>query len=202
MSLLLEERMKQIGLHTWQLDWSMMTPHIKHVQKWNIRDRDTSSRHHQGQDLHVSSRGCRVGAALHGIGCYLSAAVDVRLVKVLPKGSSLWSDKRRNVYFSGAYIFFRLRGCILTESITKYAVTTMNTRWGATQRVMAAKLTRLIHKIAIQLHLVADSCTIFSSRSRRLVRKLLDTPMYSLQFYINNYTSVNLLQKQTVFTYV
>jgi hypothetical protein len=30
---------------------------------------------------------------------------------------------------------------------------------------MAAKLTRLTHKIAIQLHLMADSCTICSSRS-------------------------------------
>jgi hypothetical protein len=35
---------------------------------------------------------------------------------------------------------------------------------------MAAKLTRLTHEIAIQLHLVAESCT----RSRRPVRKLLD----------------------------
>jgi len=32
---------------------------------------------------------------------------------------------------------------------------------------MIAKLTRLTHKIAIQLHLVAESCTICSSRSRR-----------------------------------
>jgi hypothetical protein len=40
---------------------------------------------------------------------------------------------------------------------------------------MAAKLTRLTHKIAIQLHLVAESC---SFRSRRPVRKLLDTPSY------------------------
>jgi hypothetical protein len=30
---------------------------------------------------------------------------------------------------------------------------------------MAAKLARLTHKIAIQLHLVAESCTICSSRS-------------------------------------
>jgi len=37
---------------------------------------------------------------------------------------------------------------------------------------MAAKLTRLTHKIAIQLHLVAESC------SRRPVRKLLDTRPY------------------------
>jgi len=40
---------------------------------------------------------------------------------------------------------------------------------------MVAKLTRLPHKIAIQLYLVAVSCTICSSRSRRPVRKLLDT---------------------------
>jgi hypothetical protein len=44
---------------------------------------------------------------------------------------------------------------------------------------MAAKLTTLTHKIAIQLHLVAESCTICSSRSRRPVRKLFDTPSYS-----------------------
>jgi hypothetical protein len=43
---------------------------------------------------------------------------------------------------------------------------------------MAAKLTRLTYKIAIQLHLVAESCIICSSRSRRSVRKLLDTPSY------------------------
>jgi hypothetical protein len=34
---------------------------------------------------------------------------------------------------------------------------------------MAAKLTRLTHKIAIQLHLVAESCTICSFRSRQPV---------------------------------
>jgi len=43
---------------------------------------------------------------------------------------------------------------------------------------MAAKLTRLTHKIAIQLHVVAESYTVCSSRSRRPVRKLLDTPSY------------------------
>jgi hypothetical protein len=37
---------------------------------------------------------------------------------------------------------------------------------------MTVKLTRLTHKIAIQLHLVAESCTIFSSRSSRPVRKI------------------------------
>jgi hypothetical protein len=48
---------------------------------------------------------------------------------------------------------------------------------------MAAKLTRLTHKIATELHLVAESYTIFSSRSRRPVRKLLDTPSYKILTY-------------------
>jgi hypothetical protein len=48
---------------------------------------------------------------------------------------------------------------------------------------MAAKLTRLTHKIAIQLHLVAESCTICSSRSRWPVWKLLDTTSYIRQRY-------------------
>jgi len=46
------------------------------------------------------------------------------------------------------------------------------------QRVIAAKLTRLTHKIAIQQHLVAESCTICISRSWWPVRKLLDTTSY------------------------
>jgi len=36
-----------------------------------------------------------------------------------------------------------------TESITKYTRTKINTRWEATQRIMVAKLNRLIHKMAI-----------------------------------------------------
>jgi hypothetical protein len=59
-----------------------------------------------------------------------------------------------------------------------YTLTTINTRWEVTQRVMAAKLTKLTHKIAIQLHLVAESSIICSSCSRRPVRKLLDTLSY------------------------
>jgi hypothetical protein len=39
---------------------------------------------------------------------------------------------------------------------------------------MAAKFTTLTHKIAIQLHLVAERCTV----CRRPVRNLLDTPSY------------------------
>jgi len=43
---------------------------------------------------------------------------------------------------------------------------------------MAAKLTRLTHKMALQLQLLAESCTICGSRFRRPVRKLLVTPLY------------------------
>jgi len=43
---------------------------------------------------------------------------------------------------------------------------------------MTAKLTRLTHKIAIQLQLMAESYTIYSSLSRRPIRKLFDTPSY------------------------
>jgi hypothetical protein len=64
------------------------------------------------------------------------------------------------------------------DTITKYTLTFGNTCWKATQRFMAAKLTGLTHKIAIQLHLVAESCTSCSSRSRQLVRKILNTTSY------------------------
>jgi hypothetical protein len=63
-----------------------------------------------------------------------------------------------------------------TDPVTKFMLTFGITHWEATQRVMATRLTRLTHKIAIQLHLVAERCTIRSSRSRRPVRKVLDTP--------------------------
>jgi hypothetical protein len=51
---------------------------------------------------------------------------------------------------------------------------------------MAAKLTTLTHKIAIQLQLVAETCTICSSRSRRPVRERLDTPS-SLSCLVKDY---------------
>jgi hypothetical protein len=59
------------------------------------------------------------------------------------------------------------------EIIIIIIIIIINTRWEATQRVMAAKLTRLTCKIAIHLLLVAESCTLCSFRSRP-VRKLLD----------------------------
>jgi hypothetical protein len=80
----------------------------------------------------------------------------------------------RHVY-EGVFKRFRI------ELITKYTLTTINTRWEATQSVMAAKLIRLTHKIAIQLHPGAESCTICRSRSRPPVRKLLDIPSYTLR---------------------
>jgi hypothetical protein len=44
---------------------------------------------------------------------------------------------------------------------------------------MSETLTRVTHRISIQMHPVTESCTICSSRSRRPVRKLLDTPSYT-----------------------
>jgi hypothetical protein len=64
-----------------------------------------------------------------------------------------------------------------TECITKYTLIIINTRYEATQRVMAAKLTKMTHKIEIKLYLVSESRTTYISRSRRPVRKLLDTPV-------------------------
>jgi hypothetical protein len=69
-----------------------------------------------------------------------------------------------------------------TESITKWT-TTINTHWEATKRITAVKLTRLTHKIAIQLHLVAESCIIYISHSRVPVRKLLATPSYAYPLF-------------------
>jgi hypothetical protein len=43
---------------------------------------------------------------------------------------------------------------------------------------MESKFTKLTHKIAKQLHVVAESSTICSSRSRRPVRRLLDIPSH------------------------
>jgi hypothetical protein len=77
----------------------------------------------------------------------------------------------------------KIRGCIQKFPdwvIMKYTLTFGITRWEATWRVIAAKLTRLTHKIAVQLHVVAESCTICSSRSRRPVRKLLNNPHIGL----------------------
>jgi hypothetical protein len=63
----------------------------------------------------------------------------------------------RNTMYEGVSKRFR------TESITKYTLTFGITRCCPLRNVMAAKLIRLTHKIAIQPHLVAESCTICSS---------------------------------------
>jgi hypothetical protein len=77
-----------------------------------------------------------------------------------------------------------------TELIMKYTPTFRITRCCPLQRVMAAKLTRLTHKIAIQLRLLAGSCTICSSRSRRPVRKLLDTLSYTSWYVLIPYKGI------------
>jgi hypothetical protein len=60
---------------------------------------------------------------------------------------------------------------------------------------MAAKLTRLTQKIAIQLNVVTESCTICSSRSRWPVRKLLGKPQYSFG------ESIRYLSEKYIFVY-
>jgi hypothetical protein len=90
------------------------------------------------------------------------------------KGRIYLGDK--SVYIWGQYE--ALSKSFRTESIRKYMLTFGITSCCPLQRVTAAKLTRLTHKIAIQLYLVAKSCIICSSRCRRPVRKLLDTPSY------------------------
>jgi hypothetical protein len=64
------------------------------------------------------------------------------------------------------------------QSIKKCTLTFGITRCCPLQRVIAAKLTRLTHKIVIQVHLVAENCIICISCSRQPVRKRLDTRSY------------------------
>jgi hypothetical protein len=85
-----------------------------------------------------------------------------------------------------------------TDSITNYTLTFDITCWEATQTVMEAKPTRLTHKIATQLHLVAESCTSCSSRSRRPVRKLLDTPSYNISDLTSTHCTRNIFYTQNV----
>jgi hypothetical protein len=94
--------------------------------------------------------------------------------------SPRWSSYAiwRLFLFANTPVYKGVSESFRTESITKYMLITINTRWEATQSVMAAKLTRLTHKIVIQLNLLAESYNICSSRSRRPVRKLLDTSSY------------------------
>jgi len=61
---------------------------------------------------------------------------------------------------------------------------------------MATKLPILTHKIAIQLHLVAESSTFCSSRSWRPVRILLVTPSYSVTLDLMKVLFVGLFSKQ------
>jgi len=60
---------------------------------------------------------------------------------------------------------------------------------------MAEKLTRLTNEIAIQLNLMAESCTICSSRARQLVRKRLDTPSYRLEMMAYLHSKITYQQR-------
>jgi hypothetical protein len=92
-----------------------------------------------------------------------------RYIRDVSTHSSTHLKRKENILH---YFVIHVRGYI--QNFPYSVDNEINTRWEATQRVMEAKLTRLAHKIAIKLHLVAESCC--SSRSRWPVRKLLDTP--------------------------
>jgi hypothetical protein len=96
--------------------------------------------------------------------------------------SSYWGNFSTVFYLNLWWVC--IQGCIqkFLDRVNN-KINNSNTCWEATQRVLVAKLIRLTHKIAIQLHLVAESCTICSSCSRWPVRKLLDTPSYILMYH-------------------
>jgi hypothetical protein len=105
------------------------------------------------------------------------------------KGSSLGkhAGSSRLTSYRSVYTVMSVWGCtqkFLGWVIMKYMPTFGITHCCPLQRVTVAKLTRLTEKVAIQLHLVAESCTICSSCSKWPVQKLLDThsytPSYSL----------------------
>jgi hypothetical protein len=75
----------------------------------------------------------------------------------------------------------------------KYMLTKINTHWETTQWVMTAKLCRLAHKVAVQLHLMAESCTICSSCSRQPFRNFwIHLHIYIVYcVFTINYDSVN-----------
>jgi len=70
-------------------------------------------------------------------------------------------------------LYYGVSKSFQTESITKYTLTTNKPSLRSN-----IKLTRLTHNTEIQLHLVAESCIICSSRNKWPVRKLLDIPSY------------------------
>jgi hypothetical protein len=110
--------------------------------------------------------------------CVLPMALSPKAVFVIScLSGAVFPSLRQN--FKQMRCSFKSAISFITENRRSHLThATINTRWKATQRVMAVKLTRLTHKIAIQLQVVAESCTICSSRSKRSVRKLLDTPSY------------------------
>jgi hypothetical protein len=114
---------------------------------------------------------------LHPASCS-DSPLSVAHIKIHEPLCQFWSSKKTEFHLKN---YKGISRSFWTESIMKSTTTTtaiINTHWGAMQMVMAARFTRLTHKIAIQPHLVADSCTICSSHSRRPVQKLLVTPSY------------------------
>jgi hypothetical protein len=137
--------------------------HLHHTQTWNL----LSQKPKYGWEIW----GC---ASSNHVTLKMEAASTSDMLVSYRNTTRRHNTKDLYLTYEGVSTSFR------TESITKYMLTTINTHWEATQRIMEAKLTRLTHKIAIQLQLVAESCAICSSRSSQPVWKLLDTSSYRL----------------------
>jgi hypothetical protein len=101
------------------------------------------------------------------------------ILKVFDQGK-FWSEfcSKANGLWGVLNKCLHIRGCI--QKFPDWVDNEMNDNKhllrSNTKGYGGKKLTRVTCKIAIQLHLVVESCTICSSRSRRPVRKLLDTP--------------------------
>jgi len=123
--------------------------------------------------FHVTSDECLTYLESWNSHTHCVVAVPVFMTLNQPKDTSLCGT----MYFLITEEYEAVSKSFRTESITKYRLKRFFiTRWEATQRIMATKLTILTHKIATQLHLAAQSCSICISRSRWSVRKRLDTP--------------------------
>jgi hypothetical protein len=108
--------------------------------------------------------------------CHLLRSVTLSQMELNPKQMHMKQPQRALVAMS---VFHYTRVIQKFPDWVNNEIYAYNTRWEATQVVVAAKVTGMTHKIAIQLHFVVESCTICSSGSRWPVRKLLDTPSYT-----------------------
>jgi hypothetical protein len=121
---------------------------------------------------------CLIGLTHHQLATDFWTKRDLNL-RVCANASSGVTLKHDIILWADMHV----RGCIQKLPdwvIMKYMLTTINTRWEATQRVVAVKVTRLTHKIVIQLHPV----------QRALPFAALTPGSQSGNFWIHPYMSI------------